>query len=110
MANLTKRKASVQEPRSKLLGVDEGVLTKGQARKLSALRKSLGKRIADKAFVEWIELGAESAPVDKNAELIAETLKPLILSGKLRFPREGYHITRGRGCVLVWRARAVLSL
>ena len=28
-------------------------LTKGQLRKLTALRKSLGKGIADKAFAEW---------------------------------------------------------
>ena len=103
MARLTKRKPSAPKPKSKLFEIDEGALTKGQAGKLSALRKSLGKKIADKAFAEWLESGAKSAPVDKNAELIAETLRPFVLSGKLRFPREGYHLTRGKGRVLVWR-------
>ena len=32
----------------------EDQLSKGQARKLTALRKSLGDDIADKAFAEWM--------------------------------------------------------
>ncbi len=87
---------------------DEGGLNKGQARKLNALRKSLGDDIANKAFGEWLSKQAkepESAPVDTNAALITDTLEPLAKSGKLRIPRGGYHVRRGRGRVIVSRAR-----
>ncbi|MBJ90823.1 MAG: hypothetical protein CMO98_13305 [Woeseia sp.] len=87
---------------------DESSLNKGQLRKLNALRKSLGDDIADKAFGEWYSKQAqqpESAPVDTNAALITDTLEPLAKSGKLRIPRGGYHVRRGRGRVIVKRAR-----
>ena len=38
---------------------------------------------------------------DKNAALIADTLIPLIQQNKLRIPRGGYLIRRGRGRVIV---------
>jgi hypothetical protein len=82
---------------------DEKQLTKGQLRKLNALRKSLGEDIADKAFSEWLRTGGpeQAAPVDKNAQAIADALVALIDKGKLRIPRGGYLITRGRGRVIV---------
>ena len=84
---------------------DESQLTKGEARKLNALRKSLGEGIANKAFAEWlanqwISVGEE---VDKNAELIAKILVDQINQGKLRIPRGGYLVRRGRGRVIVER-------
>ena len=92
---------------AKPAGGEEFTLTKGQARKLEALRKSLGDQIADKAFAEWLRRGAaqQSAQVDKNAELIADTLGPLAKSGKLRIPRGGYLVSRGRRRVIVERAQ-----
>lgn len=86
--------------------INEGGLTKGQLRKLNALRKSIGEEIAHKAFAEWLtsqstEVGEE---VDKNAELIAELLVDRINQGKLRIPRGGYLVRRGRGRVIVERA------
>lgn len=87
---------------------DEGSLNKGQMRKLNALRKSLGNDIANKAFGEWYAKQAqqpESSPVDTNAALITDTLEPLAKSGKLRIPRGGYLVRRGRGRVIVKRAR-----
>ena len=36
--------------------IDDAGLTKGQLRKLNALRKSLGSDIADKAFSEWLKV------------------------------------------------------
>ena len=82
---------------------DEAALTKGEVRKLNALRKSLGEEIADKAFAEWLETVAseEAVPEDKNANLIADTLWPLIEKKELRIPRGGYFVTRGRGRVIV---------
>jgi hypothetical protein len=40
-------------------------------------------------------------PEDKNAALIADTLIPLIEKNKLRIPRGGYLVRRGRGRVIV---------
>ena len=87
---------------------DESSLNKGQLRKLNALRKSLGNDIANKAFAEWYAKQTqepESAPVDTNAALITDSLEPLAKSGKLRIPRGGYLVRRGRGRVIVKRVR-----
>ncbi|MDP6589599.1 MAG: hypothetical protein QF666_09165 [Alphaproteobacteria bacterium] len=87
---------------------DESNLNKGQMRKLNALRKSLGADIANKAFGEWFdkqEKQPDSAPIDANAVLITNTLEPLAKQGKLRIPRGGYLVRRGRGRVIVERAR-----
>ena len=87
---------------------DENSLNKGQLRKLNGLRKFLGADIANKAFGEWYEKQTkkpDSAPVDANAALITNTLEPLAKQGKLRIPRGGYLVRRGRGRVIVERAR-----
>ena len=77
-------------------------LTKGDLRKLTALRKSLGDDIANKAFGEWLEAASvKTSAVDENALSIADALQPLILSGKIRIPRGGYLLRRGRGRVIV---------
>jgi len=87
------------------LPFDESKLTKGQSRKLTALRKSLGQEIADKAFAEWLQqFGAEKVEkTDKNAALISETLGKLVQNKKLQIPRGGYLLKRGRGRVIVER-------
>ena len=36
------------------MAINEKTLTKGQIRKLNALRKSLGTKIADRAFTQWL--------------------------------------------------------
>ena len=83
----------------------ESELTKGQIRKLNALRKSIGEEIAHKAFGDWLTSQPEEVEeVDKNAELIAEILVDQINQGKLRIPRGGYLVRRGRGRVVVERA------
>lgn len=86
--------------------IDESALNKGQARKLAALRKSLGDEIADRTFLEWLAprpAAAGSAP-DDNAALIVDTLWPLVQQGTLAIPRGGYLIRRGRGRILGERA------
>ncbi len=83
----------------------ESELTKGQIRKLNALRKSIGEEIAHKAFADWLTSQPEAVEVvDKNAELIAELLVDQINQSKLRIPRGGYLVRRGRGRVVVERA------
>ena len=83
-------------------------LTKGNLRKLTALRKSLGKEIADNAFAAWLASLPEEKSVlaDKNAEAIAELLNRPVLEKKIKLPRGGYVVRRGRGRVVVERAKA----
>ena len=82
---------------------DESGLTKGQLRKLNALRKSVGNRIADRAFSEWLSLQAtqKASPRDKHADLLTETVWNLVQNKKLMIPRRGYIVRRGRGRVIV---------
>ncbi len=85
--------------------LDEKALTKGEVRKLNALRKSIGEDIGEKAFIDWLRKKPAEimAPEDKNAALIADTLIPLIEKNKLQIPRGGYLVRRGRGRVIVER-------
>lgn len=90
-------------------GINEGALTKGELRKLTALRKSLGSSIADKAFTQWMKRQVKGGPAvarDKNADMISEAIGELVTSGKCRIPRGGYLVNRGRGRVIVTRAKA----
>ena len=81
--------------------IDESALTKGQLRKLNALRKSVGNDIGECAFSEWLEAQTAAVPADKNAERIADALWPLIEQRALRIPRGGYIVKRGRGRIVV---------
>jgi len=82
--------------------IDETILTKGQLRKLNALRKSLGPVIADEAFSKWLAQATDDeAEADENARLIADTLWDLTRDGKLKIRRGGYMVRRGRGRIIV---------
>ncbi len=85
--------------------LDEKALTKGELRKLNALRKSVGEDIGEKAFVDWLRKKppAVAELEDKTAALIADTLISLIEKNKLQIPRGGYLVRRGRGRVIVER-------
>ena len=86
--------------------IEEGALTKGQRRKLNALKNSVGEEIGERAFAEW--LGAQEAAAGKadgNAALIVDTLWPMVEQGTLSIPRGGYLIRRGRGRLIVEPAR-----
>ena len=84
--------------------IDEGALTKGQLRKLNALRKSVGNEVGEKAFAEWLSSRPAAAP-DGNATLIVDTLWPMVQQGTLAIPRGGYLIRRGRGRIIVEPAK-----
>lgn len=92
--------------RKRSSGFDEKHLTRGQLRKLVALRKSLGEEIANRAFAEWFETagsGRAASNSDGAAAAIADALSDLANSGKLVIPRGGYIVRRGRGRVVVER-------
>lgn len=93
-------------PAKRAAEFDVRSLSKGQRRKLEALRKSLGSEIADRAFAEWMSTGAEAAAgPDRNAEIISEAVMGLVRDQNLQFPRGGYIVRRGRGRIVVERAR-----
>ncbi len=81
--------------------IDEATLTKGQLRKLTALRKSLGSAIADEAFAKWLDQAAEAPEVDENAGVISDALWGLVQEGRVSIRRGGYIVRRGRGRVIV---------
>ena len=87
-------------------GIVESTLTKGQMRKLNALRKSVGEEIAERAFAEWLASQPGMAEkVDGNAAMIVYTLWPMVQAGALAIPRGGYLIRRGRGRIIVEAAK-----
>ena len=60
-------------------GMDEGSLTKGQLRKLTALRKSVGDEIGERTFATWLaSQGTVDRKEDGNAATIIDTLWPLV--------------------------------
>ena len=84
--------------------IDESALTKGQRRKLNALRKSVGDEVGERAFAEWLA-SRPVAKADENAALIVDTLWPLVQQGSLAIPRGGYLLRRGRGRIIVEAAK-----
>lgn len=81
--------------------INEKDLTKGELRKLTALRKSLGEDIADKAFAEWYEQQETVGPeTDPNVEIIEKALQQHLK--KLKFRRgTSYVLRRGKGRIIV---------
>ncbi len=80
--------------------IDQKSLTKGQIRKLNALRKSLGDKIADKAFTQWLAEQPAKGSVTKNdpvAEKLVAALSGLEDDKKVRLGRRGYVVTRAKG-------------
>ena len=88
--------------------IDESTLTKGQRRKLNALRKSVGDEIGAQAFAAWVssQPSAARSEADNNAALIVDALWPLIEQGTLAIPRGGYMLRRGRGRIIVEAAKS----
>ena len=81
------------------MAIDEKALSKGEMRKLVALRKSLGDKIADKAFAEWYA-NKPAAPIDKVdpvATKIEEALSRYANDKNLNLGRYGYTIRRAKG-------------
>lgn len=76
--------------------IDEMNLSKGHLRKLTALRKSLGSDLADKAFAEWqkTQSSAPEAKEDPIAKALLEAVGPVIEGVNLG--RYGYTIRRSR--------------
>ena len=75
-------------------------LTKGQVRKLNALRKSLGDKIAEKAFAEWLKEQTDkkaSLQADPVAEKLVEAIAGLAKDKSFNLGRKGYVVIRSKG-------------
>ena len=87
--------------------IDESKLSKGERRKLNALRKSVGDSIAERAFRRWQATrpaGTGELPKDPTAEAIAATVMELLRRRRIgSLPRAGLRLKRGRGRVIVTR-------
>src|SRR3546814_11278208 len=79
--------------------IDEKALSKGEVRKLTALRKSIGVDLADQAFAKWYaKEGKGEEPNAQTVGMIETALTPLIKT--MRIPRGGaYAIRRYRKSV-----------
>ena len=81
------------------MAIDESTLTKGQVRKLNALRKSLGDNIAEEAFTKW--LAAQSKVTkearDPVADALVSALAHLEHDKSFRLGRRGYVVRRAKG-------------
>ena len=82
------------------MAINEKSLTKGQLRKLNALRKSLGHKIADSAFTQWMKeqpakvMTAKSDPV---AEKLMNAVAGLAKDKSFNLGRKGYVVKRAKG-------------
>lgn len=86
--------------RAYTMAFDESLLTRGQLRKLSALRKSIGDDLAEEAFGKWLSREApEAPPTDPVAGKIVSALSGLERDRKFNLGLYGYTIrkTRGKG-------------
>ena len=81
--------------------MDEMSLTKGQVRKLNALKKSIGDDLGTDAFTKWMSNQekdkGEGVKVDPVSVKIQEVLSPLESDTSLRLGNKGYTIKRARG-------------
>ena len=85
---------------SDIMAINEAALTKGEIRKLNALRKSIGDGLADEAFSKWLKQHNSKktkAKADPIAAKIAEAMKPLAKAKALNLGRYGYVVKRARG-------------
>ena len=80
--------------------IDEKALTKGELRKLNALRKSVGAKIGEQAFAKWLKQRPslkQKEMLDPVAQKIARALSGLVKDKSFRLGNHGYTIKRARG-------------
>ena len=82
------------------MAIIEKNLTKGQIRKLNALRKSIGDKLANEVFAKWLKEQVKkhsSSQPDPVADQIRDALSPLANDKSIRLGNRGYSIHRARG-------------
>ena len=79
--------------------IDHSTLTKGQVRKLNALRKSIGDDIADEAFSKWMKSQSQ-IPKDVRdpvADALVTALDQFKNDKTFRLGAKGYVVKRSKG-------------
>ena len=79
--------------------IDHSVLTKGQLRKLNALRKSIGDDIADVAFGRWMKTQSKTPKDvgDPVADALVAALSNLKSDKSFKLGTKGYVVRRAKG-------------
>ena len=84
------------------MAIKESTLTKGQIRKLNALRNSIGVKLGEEAFGKWLKEQAKAKAVpkvqsDPVAEKILDAVKSLEKDKSVKLGNKGYVIKRAKG-------------
>jgi len=79
--------------------IDHPTLTKGQIRKLNALRKSVGADIAEDAFSKWLSMQSKTPKDvrDPVADALVAALADLQDDKSFRLGGKGYVVRRAKG-------------
>jgi hypothetical protein len=81
------------------MSIDQSTLTKGQIRKLNALRKIVGDDIADAAFGKWMKTQPKAPKEvrDPVADALVAALGNLQNDKSFRLGTKGYVVKRSKG-------------
>ena len=79
------------------MAIDESTLTKGQLRKLGALRRYVGDELGEEAFGKWMAQQAGAAKVDPVAQKIEQALAGFVGDRKFNLGNYGYTVRKVRG-------------
>ena len=82
------------------MAIDESGLTKAHARKLNALRKSVGDELGEEVFLKWLaqqKKASAARRADPVAEKIVEALARYAGDRTFRLGNYGYTVRRARG-------------
>ena len=79
--------------------INQSTLTKGQIRKLNALRKSVGDDIAENAFSKWMKIQSKTPKevTDPVADLLVTALNQFSNDKAFRLGAKGYVVKRSKG-------------
>jgi len=78
--------------------INQSTLTKGQIRKLNALRKSVGDDIAEDAFGKWMKTQSKTPKEvrDPVADALVAALSRLISDKSFKLGNKGYVVRRAK--------------
>ena len=82
------------------MAIKKSTLTKGQIRKLNALRKSIGVKLGEDAFGKWLKEQAKAVPKvqsDPVAEKILNAVESLEKDKTVKLGNRGYVVKRAKG-------------
>ena len=79
--------------------INQSTLTKGQIRKLNALRKSIGDDIAEDACGKWMKTQSKTPKEvrDPVADALVAALSRLIADKSFKLGTKGYVVRRAKG-------------